>query len=507
MTDPMPPKHARAPSAGAPRFARLLGALLAPVDGAWLAAFRVLFGLAMCVSMLRFIAYGWIDEFFVAPAFHFKYWGFAWVEAIPAPQLHALFWVMAALALGIALGLCFRLCAAAFALGFAYLQLIDVATYLNHYYLATLLAVLLALSPAHRIASLDALLRPRLATGGIAPALRGGAMSIGVAPALRGGAMPMSAVQAGWLYLFRFQIGVVYTFAGLAKAQSDWLIHAQPLRIWLGSKTGMPLLGPLFTLEWTALVMSWAGFLFDTGIVWLLLWRRTRPFAYALVIAFHTLTGTLFPIGMFPVIMVLGALVFFSPGWPRKWIGAARRLAGLPARVDVSTPVAPREIAPQRGHLLIAAIAIAYCAFHVAMPLRHLAYSGSVLWHEQGMRWSWRVMVREKNGSITYVVRDKRSGKQWHVSPRRYLTRLQEREMSGQPDLILQLAHHIRREFELRAEGPVEVRVEAFVSLNGRRIRRLIDPDVDLAAIRDGVVPAAWITASPDDPPPHIQPI
>jgi hypothetical protein len=123
------------------------------------------------------------------------------------------------------------------------------------------------------------------------------------------------------------------------------------------------------------------------------------------------------------------------------------------------------------------------------------------------MRWSWRVMVREKNGSITYLVRDRRSGKQWHVSPRRYLTRLQEREMSGQPDLILQLAHHIRREFEQRARGPVEVRVEAFVSLNGRRIRRLIDPEVDLGAIRDGVVPARWITASPDDAPPHIRPI
>jgi hypothetical protein len=175
---------------------------------------------------------------------------------------------------------------------------------------------------------------------------------------------------------------------------------------------------------------------------------------------------------------------------------------------DAATAGEPqRLVQPARVHGAALAVALVYCAVQAAMPLRYLAYDGSVLWHEQGMRWSWRVMAREKNGSVTYVVRDPRSGRTWHVSPRRYLTRLQEREMSGQPDLILQLAHHIAREFEQRAGGPVEVRVDAVVSLNGRRMRRLIDPDVDLAAIRDGVAPARWIAPSPGEPPPHIQPI
>ena len=46
--------------------------------------------------------------------------------------------------------------AALFFLGFAYVQLVDVATYLNHYYLALLLAGLLAISPAGRAFSIDA---------------------------------------------------------------------------------------------------------------------------------------------------------------------------------------------------------------------------------------------------------------------------------------------------------------------------------------------------------------
>ncbi|HEX6245189.1 MAG TPA: HTTM domain-containing protein, partial [Polyangiales bacterium] len=127
-----------------------------PVDAAWLAAFRALFGLTMALSMLRFLAYGWIDRFFVEPKFHFKYWLFEWVEPLPAGPMHALFAALGVLALCMALGLYFRLSAALFTLGFGYLQLLDVANYLNHYYLALLLGALLALSPAARAFSLDA---------------------------------------------------------------------------------------------------------------------------------------------------------------------------------------------------------------------------------------------------------------------------------------------------------------------------------------------------------------
>ncbi|HEY6557348.1 MAG TPA: HTTM domain-containing protein [Polyangiaceae bacterium] len=465
------------------RSLRWLDLASTPVDAAWLTAFRVLYGLSMCVSMLRFISFDWVNESFVRPQFHFKYWGFGWVEALPERELYALFWVLAALAFAVAIGFCFRVCAALFVLGFTYLQLIDVTTYLNHYYLASLLGLLLMASPAHRLWSLDALLRPRLRA---------------------------SVIPAGWLYLFRFQVGVVYTFAGLAKAHGDWLIHAQPLRIWLGSRTDLPLVGPLFTYEWAPLAMSWAGFLFDSTIVLWLSWRRTRPLAYLVVIVFHALTSALFPIGMFPVIMVFCALVFFPPDWPRRLLARVQSVfqrAGLAARPALEVPQIQPSGPPVRFGRAAALVALTYCAVQLLLPLRFLAYGGNVRWHEQGMRFSWRVMVREKNGSITYYVRSVRSGRVWEVSPHRYLTRHQEREMSGQPDLILQLAHHIVRDFERRGYGPVEVRVEALVSLNGRAAALLVDPKVDLARVRDGIRRAEWVLSGPRTPPPHTRPI
>jgi len=474
---------------------RFWSSVLCPVDAAWLVALRVAYGLILSVSLLRFIAYGWIDRFFVEPSFHFKYWGFGWVGVLPPGPLHALFWALAGLGLLVACGVWFRLSASLLWLGFTYVQLIDVANYLNHYYLASLLGLLLALSPA--------------------------APSRAAPPPAQG---QERTVPAGWLYLMRFQVGVVYVYAGLAKLHADWLLEGQPLGIWLSSRLDFPVLGVLFRSAAAPLLLSWAGFLFDTTIVFWLSWRRSRPYAYALLLVFHALTSVLFPIGMFPVIMSAAALVFFAPDWPRRLLARGAALLGT-LRPSVSGAGAARWQSRWRGALAVsaaaapwadqepprtpsvpsararwfAALALGYCALQAVLPLRFALYGDNVRWHEQGMRFSWRVMVREKNGSVTFRVTSPASGRVFEVSPRRYLTPLQEREMAGQPDLILQLARHIRADFERQGLGPVEVRVDAWVSLNGRRARRLIDPDVDLTRVGSGLAPAAWILPAPDE--------
>lgn len=478
MTEPVGRERGLGPIGDA--LLRAERAMLEPRSGAWLAAFRILFGVAMCISMLRFIAYGWIDELFAKQSFHFKYWGFGWAQIPSSGTLHALFWALAVAALGIAAGAFFRVCALFFFCAFTYVGLIDVSNYLNHYYLASLLSLLLALSPAHRIFSVDARLRPHI---------------------------ERSEIASGFHYAFRFQIGVVYTFAAIAKATPDWLLHAQPLRIWLGARTDLPLVGPLFALPGVPELMSWGGFLFDLSAPWLLSWRRTRPFAFAILIAFHTFVRALFPIGMFSVIMVLSALVFFPPDWPLRLLERSG-LTRWTSSAKSSSPAAGQSPSTRRlfTRLVLAAFAV-YALLQVAVPLRFVAYGGNVLWHEQGMRFSFRVMAREKNGSVTFMVKNKRTGRVSHVSPRRYLSPLQEREMSTQPDLILALAHHIARDFERRGEGPVEVRVDALVSLNGRPAARLIAPDVDLTQVEDGIAPATFILPEPGGPPPKIRPI
>jgi vitamin K-dependent gamma-carboxylase len=452
----------------------LLARATVPVDAAGLVAFRIALGLLVSVSAVRFLAYGWVSELFVEPTFFFKYWGLSWVRALPAPGMHVVFVALAVLGAAFAAGLLYRIVAPSLFVLFAYVQAVDVTNWLNHYYLVSLLLLLASTMPLGRAASIDAWLFPE---------------------------RRLTRFPAWCTWLFRFQVGVVYVYAGLAKLTRDWLLHAQPLDIWLHARTDMPIVGAFFDERWAAYLFSWGGFLFDTTIVLFLLWRRTRVAAYAVVIGFHAMVGLLFPIGMFPFIMVTAVLVFFPADWPRRVL-AKLRPGSAPAVPPVLPPRAASSAAPRRAFVILAA---AYCVLQVVVPLRHRIYGGNVLWHEQGMRFSWKVMVREKNGSITYLVDSPSQGRTWYVSPRKYLTARQERELSGQPDLVLQLAHHIQRDFQARGLTDARVRVEAIVSLNGRSAAPMIDPDVDLSRVEDGLGKAHWILPEPEGPPIHLR--
>jgi hypothetical protein len=451
--------------AGRAHLARLRASLDRPVDPAGLGAFRALVGALLCAGMLRLLASGWIPRLFGDDRFHFTYPGLGWVRPLPGPAAHALVAALALLAGLIAIGRWARPAAAAFALGFAYLEAIDVANYLNHYYLVVLLVGLLAALPSDRAFALDA----------------------------RG--RPPRAIPAWTLGLVRLQIAVVYAYAGLAKLNPDWLLHAQPLNLWLTARTDTPVIGAWLDEPTVHAVASWAGFLFDTTIVGWLAWRRTRVAAYVALLGFHAMTHLLFNIGIFPFLMAVAALVFFPPDWPRALAARLGRPRSAPALA--LPPPSPRPAL---------ALAAAYAALQVVVPLRHLAYPGDVAWNEEGMRWSWKVMLREKHGSVTFRVRRAPGARELEVPPRRYLDARQEREMSGQPDLILQLAHHIADEHHAAGWPEVEVRVDALVSLNGRAPRRMIDPDRDLARVTLGLAPADWILPEPTGPPPTLRP-
>lgn len=440
--------------------------LTKPTPTGALVAFRIALGAIIAISALRFLAYGWVTEFYGQPTFFFKYWGFAWVKTLPAPWMHVAFVLLGVLGICFATGFLYRIVAPLTLVTFLYVNLCDVTNWLNHYYLVSLLLLLSCVMPLGRAGSIDARLFPK---------------------------SRVDSFPTWCTWLLRFQVGVVYVNAGLAKLTSDWLLHAQPLNIWLHARTDMPVVGALFDQRATAYVFSWAGFLFDTFIVAFLSWRRTRLLAYGVVIGFHLMTGLMFPIGMFPWIMMASALVFMDSDWPDR------------LRRRVARPVASDSTHGVLRPAFVYAIA-AFCVIQLAVPFRSWLYGGNVSWHEQGMRFSWKVMTREKNGSITYIVESDREKRTWYVSPRKYLTDRQERELSSQPDLVLQLAHHVREEFQARGHADVRVRVEALVSLNGRPAAPLIDPKVDLSRIDDGIGKASWILPAPEGPPIHLRP-
>ena len=414
------------------------------VDGGSIVASRVIFGLLGVLVVVRFFAHGWIGPLYVEPDHHFSYLGFGWVQPWPGWGMHAHFIALGLLSLGIAAGYRLRLCAALFCVGFTYVELIDRTTYLNHYYLMSLVSLLLAILPSSR-----------------------------------------AAAPLWTIWVLRAQIGIVYAFAGMAKLNADWLFHALPMRIWLYQHGDLPLLGPMLQETWVAYALSWGGAMFDLAIVPLLLWRRARPFAYAMLVTFHLATWALFPqLGVFPWLMIGLSLVFFDPDWPRRllWFLPRRRVAPI-IQADAG-----------RWHIRATLVALAlFAAVQLALPLRHFAYPGNVRWNEEGYRFAWRVMLSEKVGFVQYRVRDPSTGQSWLVEPGDYLTPLQVERMSFQPDMIQQTARMIAADFAERGYGDVVVNADAFVAFNGRPNARLIDPDADLATVQPGLAPKPWV--------------
>jgi vitamin K-dependent gamma-carboxylase len=450
--------------------------LAAPIDASGLAAFRVLFGLLVATSAARFFAYGWIEAFFVEPRFFFRPWIAPWIAPLPSAAMHGLFALLCASGLLVALGLFYRAAIATVFVVFTYEQLVDVTNYVNHYYLVSVLALLMTFLPLGEVHSLDARRRGERRT-----------------------TLPRIASVA-----LRAQIGTVYFFAGVAKLEADWLVHAQPLDLWLAARVDMPVLGPLFAAWWAPHAFAWAGCVFDLTIAFLLAWSRTRAVAFAAVVGFHVVTKAMLPvIGMFPVIMIVGATSFLAHDWPRR-VRVLVRLRALPTGGDSSPRSVPGWAAHPRRFRAGVLAWLVFAAVQLAVPLRAFAYGGDVLWHEQGMRFSWRVVVREKVGVVTYLVDDPASGRRAEVSPRRYLDARQERELSTQPDLILQLAHRIRDDYAAQWGASVRVRARAFASLNGRPAAPLVDPEADLARIDDGLARAAWILPAPTTTPPFL---
>ena len=429
-----------------------------PVDPASLVLFRILFGVLLFVATVRFVARGWVKEHYLEPAMHFPFWGVGWLPPLPGLGMYVVFGLIGLAALGIALGAYYRLSSLLFALLFSYAHAIDTTYYLNHYYLVSLLAVLMSLLPLHHVGSLDS----------------------------RRLNLKVTSLPRWMVWLLRFQVGCVYFFGGVAKLGPDWLIHAQPLTIWLSRNQDVFLIGPLLMHKETAFVMSWAGMLFDLSAPLLLSLRRTRLVMYGVVVGFHVVTARLFPIGMFPLFMSLFALVFFPPEAPRSWIrGLFRAPRWLPHYQPTSDPTSKPTAA-------LPLWLLPYVGFQLLFPLRALLYPGSSLWTDEGYRYSWHVMLAEKNGYVEVRVRDKRSGLGWQVRPEDYLTPPQLKQMAAQPDMLLQFAKVVRADYAERGIS-VAVHVSSWVSLNGRPSAPLIDSSIDLAEEQDGWATKRWI--------------
>lgn len=437
------------------------------VSAAPLAVFRIVFGLMLFGSVVRFWAKGWIHQLYIQPRYFFPFYGFEFVKPL-GEYTYVVFAICGLSALLVALGWFYRWASVGLFLSFTYSELIDKSTYLNHYYFVSLICLMLIFLPAQVYFSVDAFQnRVRVADS-----------------------IPLWCLDA-----LKLMVGILYFYAGLAKLSSDWLLHAVPLKIWLPARNDLPIIGFWFNHPIVPFVFSWLGCIYDLSIPFLLWNRLTRPWAYGAVVVFHLLTAILFPIGMFPYVMIVTALVFFSAKFHQKIIEIIGNTIGLSEAFMYPRQIFKYAFASQR--LLLGMFGV-FFLIQLIFPFRYLCYPGELFWTEEGYRFSWRVMLMEKAGYAQFTVKDA-SGRQVIVNNSQFLTPLQEKMMATQPDMILQYAHILRDYYKNQGFHAPQVYVDSYVALNGRLGRPLIDPRVDLAKERESFKHKSWIIPFNDE--------
>lgn len=480
--------------------------LCRPIDPASLVLFRVGFGLLIAWEMKRYLDHYWVVRYYQEPELLFKYWLFEWVHPLPGLWLPLAFAAIGLAGLFVAAGLFYRVSAAVVFVGLWYIFLLDKARYLNHWYLLILIALLMLSMPAGRAYSLDAL--------------------------RKGGFAGSSSVPIWSVWLLRFQIGVVFFYGGLAKLNADWL-RGEPIATWLANRQEFPLIGTWFGNRAVGVGMGYAALAFDLLVVFFLLFRRTRPYAFIAAIGFSLMNDSLFRIGVFPWFMLVGTMLFFEPDWPKQvWadlrsrnlrgmvfaagftmgfvIGATLPRTFVPIQAVIAAvacglavhqllPAAkPRHrfgksTARETGSRLAVSLMVAWVAIQLLVPLRHMVIPGNVNWTEEGHRYSWRMKLRDKDGTAAFIVVNPETDQSTVVDPDDFLSSRQTDRVAVTPDMAVQFANYLEDLYAEGTDADLVVLVDGWVALNGRDPQRLIDPDVDITRVSVPTFGADWI--------------
>ena len=230
----------------------------------------------------------------------------------------------------------------------------------------------------------------------------------------------------------------------------------------------------------------------------LLIWPKTRKWAFLAALGFHLMNSQIFVIGVFPWMMMVLTTIYFAPDWPRK--------AGLIGRADRGKKTSKRskgkrEEAPESewgwtlGRRAVAVLLGVWLGVQCLLPFRHLLIPGPVDWTEEGHRYAWRMKLRHKDGSLAFEATDRRTGQKTVLQDfEGVLTNVQYRMMLHDPEMIRQFAHALADRLAEASGSEFEIRALNRIALNGREPQPMVDPAVDLTTAETSWLrPAPWI--------------
>jgi len=434
--------------------------LFKPIDNSALIVFRVLFGLLISIESFGAILTGWVRQVLIEPKFTFSFIGFEWLQPLPGFWMYVYFGIMGICGLMVMVGYKYRWSIVSFAILWSGTYFMQKSSYNNHYFLLILLSLFMAVVPANANTSIDS---------------------------KRDISIKNSLMPQWCALIFIAQMFIVYTYASIAKLYPDWL-NATAVEILLKSKENYLIVGNLLQQKWMHYIIAYFGIIFDLLIVPLLLWKRSRKYAFLVVIVFHLFNSIVFQIGIFPYMSLALCVFFFDPKTIRNKFFRTQKI------------IESKQTSAVKNKNIIKALFIGYFIIQLVLPLRHWIIKDDVLWTEEGHRLSWRMMLRAKQGIINFRVVDKQNSQTIPIQLDNYLTYKQQRSFATKPDMIWQIAQFIKKKYKEEGNRDVMVFVDCQIRVNGKPFKQLIDPEVDLASVEwNAFKHSSWILPSKQD--------
>ncbi len=435
--------------------------LFLPVSNAPLIIFRIIFGFLLAYHFSSSIVNGAVYNNFIQPAFTFTYIGFEFLQPLPGNGMYYYFGLMVLLAVMIMLGAWYRIAIIGFSILWTILYLMQKADYNNHYYLMLLLCWIMAVLPANRLCAVD----------------------------VKRKAVPENKDCSYYcLWIFMAQVAIVYFFAAISKIDSDWF-SGKFIEIQFSRLRSHHLLGIFYGQKWFRLLVCYGGFIFDLLIVPLLLWKKTRNYAFIFSILFHLFNSFTFRIGLFPYLSIALNLFFLDSGLVN------RLFFGL----HQSVQQVKNEIVSSQAKKKVLYLLGIYLFFQAIIPTRSWFFPGNVFWSEEGYRMSWKMMMRTKSGKIHFKITDPTTHSTWIEDPAKKFNLSQIMWLSISPDIIWQYAQRLKKEYAEKGINNVQVYAIGTVRLNRSNPMPMVDTTVDLASVKwKPFRHSEWVTAFKD---------
>jgi len=423
--------------------------LLSPVSPKPLAMFRIVFGALMAWELIHYRFFrNEINDFLVDPTFRFTYMGMGWIPKLTGVGFEVFYWSLVTLFVLLSVGLLYRIVSVLCFVGWTWLFFMERTIYFNHWYLAVLLLFLLLLAPANQTYALDNKLGKT-----------------------KGSYVPFWSI--GSLALLT---GLVYFFSGTAKLNPDWLF-GQPLTLVFAQELGhLPkAFQQLMAHPSIGMAGSYITIILELLALPLLIWRRSRKLIVALLIGFNVLNLLFFPVGIFPLLIIALTLL---------WIPVGQVLDSV---IQVHESKVNRQ--------WVWKVLLVFFVLQLLLPARRLLYSGSQLWAEEGLLFSWPMFTTYKGGDVLFLIQKDQAMELDTIYPRQLdLTEGQYIRMVKNPDCILQYAQYLGKKFTVSWESKVAVYCDSYLHLNGRPVQRFIHPNVDLSKEKRRLLsPYPWV--------------